>query len=216
MPPSELQFGSLLAYCPRGTSREHLESQQWMRYLKGDQYLPAFASTAARFIAARMRARLTETPFASWFGSATILVPIPRSAPAREHGLWIPHRVSQAFVVEGLANSVLTCLLRTRAVPKSSWTPAALRPKFGEHFESLSCTAEMQFEQDLLLVDNIVTRGATLLAAAERLRTAIPSARIRAFSVMRTVSEPEDFVSLFAPTLGVIRLAESGECFRSP
>ena len=91
-----------------------------------------------------------------------------------------------------------------------------MRPKFKDHLESLSCVGDLPFDQDLLLVDDVVTRGATLLAAAARMRAALPSARIRAFAVMRTISTPSEFSSLFAPAIGTIRLDDSGECFRRP
>jgi phosphoribosylpyrophosphate synthetase len=38
---------------------------------------------------------------------------------------------------------------------------------------------------NILLVDDIITRGATLLGAASRLAEAFPKAEIRAFAVMR-------------------------------
>ena len=77
-------------------------------------------------------------------------------------------------------------------------------------------SGDLPFDQDFLLIDDVVTRGATLLAAAARLKATSPSARVRAFAVMRTVSNPEEFSALFSPVAGKIHLADSGECFRRP
>ena len=213
---SEVEFGALLSYCPHGDSKAHLESQQWMRYLKSDQHLTRLSTTTSSFVAARLRARLEEMPFATWFGKEVVLVPIPRSAPAKEHGLWVPERIARALAGSGLGRSVLNCVRRERPVPKSSLVPAAMRPKFKDHFDSLALAGELPFDQDFLLIDDVVTRGATLLAAAARLKAAAPSARVRAFALMRTVSNPEEFAALFSPVVGKIQLAESGECFRRP
>ncbi|MDA4132801.1 MAG: phosphoribosyltransferase, partial [Thaumarchaeota archaeon] len=70
---------------------------------------------------------------------------------------------------------------------------------------------------ELLLVDDIVTRGATLLGAANRLAEAFPDARIRGFAAMRTVSNPSDFVDAYQPCTGTIRYREmTGDSLRRP
>jgi hypothetical protein len=64
-------------------------------------------------------------------------------------------------------------------------------------------------------VDDVVTRGATLLGAASRLADALPAARVRAFAAIRTISNPEEFSSITAQVIGRIEYRD-GETFRRP
>ena len=57
---------------------------------------------------------------------------------------------------------------------------------------------------DLVLVDDIVTRGATLMGAANRLLEVFPNARISAFVAMRTISESTEFTNIYDPRIGTI------------
>lgn len=70
----------------------------------------------------------------------------------------------------------------------------------------------------LVLVDDVVTRGATLLACASRLMEAYPSIPVTGFAVARTMSGGFDdsIVDLKVPVRGVIRLTESGATKRRP
>ena len=56
--------------------------------------------------------------------------------------------------------------------------------------------------EKFLLVDDIVTRGATLFGAANRLLEAFPKAQVRAFAAMRTVSVPSKFENMYDPQSG--------------
>lgn len=66
------------------------------------------------------------------------------------------------------------------------------------------------------LVDDVITRGATLLGSASRLCEAFPDIPIRAFAVLRTVSNPEEFSSIYSSLVGNIKLTSSGNAQRSP
>jgi len=63
--------------------------------------------------------------------------------------------------------------------------------------------------KEILLVDDVITRGATVLGAVNKIADAFPNARIRAFVVMRTISNPEEFSEIVQPCVGTIML--SGE-----
>jgi hypoxanthine phosphoribosyltransferase len=70
---------------------------------------------------------------------------------------------------------------------------------------------------NILLVDDIITRGATLLGAASRLAEAFPKAEIRAFAVMRAISSENEFQQEYCPTVGTISLREAqGDTLRRP
>ena len=105
---------------------------------------------------------------------------------------------------------------RRKGVKKSSTAPSEDRPRSAEHYDSLEVEGSIPAPEEIVLVDDVVTRGATLLAAATRLRETFPEVRVRAFAVIRTVSNPEEFVSIRDPRMEWIRLRPDGETFRRP
>jgi hypoxanthine phosphoribosyltransferase len=93
---------------------------------------------------------------------------------------------------------------------------ASDRPKALQHFESLDVRwREKNKPKEILLIDDIVTRGATLLGAANRLAAAFPDARIRAFAMMRTMSGPSNFNRITDPCTGWIELRDD-DTYRVP
>lgn len=82
-----------------------------------------------------------------------------------------------------------------------------------EQFETISVQGRISEPppNEILLVDDIVTRGATLLGAANRLAEAFPAARIRAFAAMRTISDPSEFIATYEPRSGTIEHRELTE-----
>jgi len=70
--------------------------------------------------------------------------------------------------------------------------------------------------EEIILVDDVVTRGATLLGAANRLLDVFPRTHIYALAIMRTISNPVEFEKLYDPCIGKIELLESGETSRIP
>ena len=67
----------------------------------------------------------------------------------------------------------------------------------------------------LTLIDDVITRGRTLLAAAGRLREAFPRAEIRAFALLRTLGPSETLRQVLDPCEGEIRWT-SGDARRCP
>ena len=56
----------------------------------------------------------------------------------------------------------------------------------------------------VVLIDDIITRGTQMLAAAEVIRSAWPGTTIRAFAAMRTISNTADFNKILAPVVGTV------------
>jgi adenine/guanine phosphoribosyltransferase-like PRPP-binding protein len=67
----------------------------------------------------------------------------------------------------------------------------------------------------LVLIDDVITRGRTLLAAAARLRSAYPHADVRAFALVRTTGYLSRLDRLRAPCAGVVYWA-AGDARREP
>ncbi|MGI0074656.1 MAG: hypothetical protein ACREA5_01800 [Nitrosotalea sp.] len=123
--------------------------------------------------------------------------------------LWASQRITRALINNGLGKKSEECLERIIALPKSSKSIPANRPKPFQHYESMRVKELLFNPEEIVLVDDVVTRGATILGAVNRLTEAFPDARIRAFAVMRTMSNPEKFSEIVDPCVGKIRL--SGE-----
>ncbi|MEI8259454.1 MAG: hypothetical protein WCJ30_27620, partial [Deltaproteobacteria bacterium] len=107
-------------------------------------------------------------------------------------------------VEQGFGARVEPMLVRAIALPKSALAPAGGRPSAGDHFASLSAAPTLARGNHYVLIDDIVTKGATLLGAATRLELVVPGARITAFAVMRTMGRVPDIERLLDPWVGKI------------
>ncbi len=214
---SELPFGALLTYSPHGTDEGAVQSLDYRDALKRDLRRgdppELFSVLIARFVARTLR----DLPFAEFLGSGVTLVPVPKSTLLQPGQLWVPERLARALADAGLAREVAPVLRRAKALPRASASPAARRPLPKEHFDSLAVEETLFIPERILLVDDVVTRGATLLGAASRLAATFPRAEIRAFAAMRTMSRPADFRALRDPCVGVIQFrSEHGDTLRRP
>ena len=75
--------------------------------------------------------------------------------------------------------------------------------------------AILRVKTPALLVDDVVTKGRTLLAAAARLHEAFPNADLRAFALVRTMGFLPQLERLLEPCEGIIRWA-GGDARREP
>jgi hypoxanthine phosphoribosyltransferase len=101
---------------------------------------------------------------------------------------------------------------------------AGERPTVKEHRASFAISPASSFRAGfdsqsprtrLLLVDDIVTKGRTLFAAAGLLRHTFPDAEIRAFALARTMGLVSGLEHLVAPCEGEIRWV-AGDTSREP
>jgi hypothetical protein len=67
----------------------------------------------------------------------------------------------------------------------------------------------------IVLIDDVITKGRTLLAAAARMQSAFPSADVRAFALIRTMGFRQRMDSQVQPCEGVVRWA-GGDARREP
>jgi pyrimidine operon attenuation protein/uracil phosphoribosyltransferase len=77
------------------------------------------------------------------------------------------------------------------AVQKSAFALPAQRPDVQQHFNSMAAQALAPAPTKIVLVDDVITQGCTLLAAASQLAITYPKAQIRGFALVRTVSGVE-------------------------
>jgi predicted amidophosphoribosyltransferase len=213
---SQLKFGALLTYAPHGDSLETRHSKDVMFVLKRDGYVGKQKILMSEWIAQTIQRRIIDLPFASFFQSNTILVPTPKSSLMKPNSLWVPQRIATALVRVGLGKDVSSCLVRNKAVPKAAFCAPSDRPTAAQHYESMGVQGSLSNSDEILLIDDVVTRGATLLGAANRLAQVFPQSRIRAFAAMRTISNPSEFEKVYNPCIGTIDLWESGDTYRRP
>jgi predicted amidophosphoribosyltransferase len=160
--------------------------------------------------------------FATTFGARVVLVPVPGSTCA-PLGPWVGERLACCLKELGLAAEVWPILRRRYAVRKSAFAAAGERPSVLEHYASFviergrSGEAPRSAEERLrlILVDDVITRGRTVFAAADRLREEFPAAEIRAFALLRTLGRNEVLQRLSDPCEGEVRWI-SGDARRLP
>jgi predicted amidophosphoribosyltransferase len=212
----QLEFGALLTYAPRGDSPEIRHSKDVMLALKRDGFVGTPPTLMSEWIAQTIQRKMDSLPFASFFQPNTILVPVPKSSLMQPNTLWVPERIATALVMAGIGKDVVSCLVRAKPVPKAALSTPSERPTAAQHYESMTVQGSLSKPDEILLVDDVVTRGATLLGAANRLADAFPQSHIRAFAAMRTISNQHEFENVYAPCVGTIDLWESGDTFRRP
>ncbi len=223
IPIRNVTFASCYVYSPSGSSAASERSRLLRALLK---------SGDAHFIfkyAVRVRQQVAGTsPLAGFLCPHNLLVPIPGSARTDGGSLSIAEHLALALLQEGLGNGVWKGLHRIRAVQKSATAAPGSRPTVVNHYDSFAIQgiADLQgatavprrqsaLPQQVVLVDDVVTKGRTLLAAATRVHEALPDADIRAFALLRTMGLVPGVERLLDPCVGEIRW-RGGDAYRNP
>lgn len=156
-----------------------------------------------------------QRKFPGFFGPDVMLIPVPGSAPLVKGALWVPDRLAAALVGEGLGQLVWCGLKRVFAVRKSATAPAGERPTVQDHYDSFAVESSLVPPKRIVLVDDVITKGRTLLAAATRVQEAFPDAEVRAFALLRTMGLVPDVAQLLEPCIGEIHWTGS-DAHREP
>lgn len=205
---SEIPFGSFLVYSPHGTTPVSVRSRHFCQGVKTGN------TAALRSIVERLVRDFDSTGLSAVLGPDVTLVPAPRSGVLVAGGLWPSRLIADALVAARLGAAVLPALRRTEAVPKSAFQRRGERPDAVRHFETMSAEPALAGRR-ITIVDDVLTKGNTLLAATSRVAEAFPRATVSAFAVVRTMGLQPDVEALIAPCVGTIRLI-GDEAFRSP
>jgi predicted amidophosphoribosyltransferase len=204
-----LQYFAPFCYSPRGTSTVASRSRQLRDAVKrSDSSTLTQLAEHTVVIAKLLAPEFLEGDFA--------LIPAPAHLPYRTLGPPTPAEVlCRALHRAGVGTIVWPALYRRTAIAKSAWSRPASRPDFLEHFASLRLNSLTPPTRHLLLVDDFVTRGRTLLAAAAVLHRAFPRAHIRALPLIRTEGISSDIDAIATPVTGIVRYV-AGDALRSP
>jgi len=216
LPLETLAFGSLLSYSPRGSSEVAKQSQTARNNLKTDAHLPRLNMTMTEYVGELTKKIISNYPFSKLFEKKPILVPMPKSSLMRTGDLWVPQRIAIELNKRECGGEVIECIYRKTFLPKSSTSNAKDRPTAFQHFNSMGIQTNLLSDpKEVLLVDDIITRGATTLGAANRVYLTFPKANIRVFAALRAVTPPDVFTHIFDSKIGSI--TSSGDhTFRKP
>lgn len=207
--PSEFPYGTFANFSPRGISEISRRSQAITYAIKAGRVSQIEAAIP----------RLQEpaaTVLQPFLNPAVTLVPVPRSAPLRDEALWPSLLIAEVLQAAGYGGTVSPLLERIAAVRKSSTALSSERPLIPEHRASLQVRAELLVPEQITLVDDVLTKGATTAACAELLQEHYPQSTIRIFAMMRTQGFVEEIDTVFDPAIGTIRSYASGKCHREP
>lgn len=152
---------------------------------------------------------------APFFGESTTLVPMPRSAPLMDGQLWPAERICVSLQQHGAAPYVERLLRRDVAVPKSALAAPGERPGPGTHYETMGIDPQLAVPERITVVDDVVTRGSTLIAAVSLLAEHFTETEVRGFAVIRTMGLIPDVERIHAPVAGTITLVD-GALNRDP
>lgn len=131
---------------------------------------------------------------------AGALVPVPASAPPVKDGLWVSEVICQELLRAGVGDQVRPLLTRVRRVQKSSTSSDPEdRPDPTEHATSMVCERELLDCTRLTLVDDVVTRGSTMMGCILKLRENYPDIEVQGFALARVeeaeLQEPSQMLS---------------------
>ena len=167
-------------------------------------------------VAEMMQAQWPTLPFRSFFTPETVLVPVPKSGKRMAHELWVPERVATALNRMGIGGPVSACLIRETPIRKSAYCAPEERPTASEHYDTLAVDTRINAPEQVVLVDDVVTSGAMMLASANKLADAYHGVQIRGFAVIRTQSDRFSFRNDNGPRVGTITLQSTGKTVRRP
>jgi hypothetical protein len=205
----KIAFASCYVYSPAGVGRLAARSRLLCRLLKSadPHFMDKYAGRVRRQMA-------TNERLADHLDAAPVWVPVPGSGPAGRGQRPVAEQLAEALVRAGVGRDVWAGLCRRQAVRKSATSCRGKRPTVGAHVESFGIAMGTPPPR-VVLIDDVVTKGRTLMAAAMRLHDAFPETDIRAFALLRTMGRVEGIERLVDPCIGIIRF-RAGDAHREP
>ena len=211
--PRSLEFGSHFVYPRPARSDAEQNAKAFLLRVKQDFISPVPPHE-------HLLDRAVERIHGAWLGGAhqalfgpdVTLIPMPGAGRQKPHTISSPRTICDRLVSLGMAARVFSCIERLTAVQKSAFAGPGERPGPQDHYDSMRVVRGVEDFTEIVIVDDIVTRGSTFLGAAARLLEVFPNARIRAFAVARTARMTG---GIEAPCAGTITI-NGGQPRRDP
>ena len=119
---------------------------------------------------------------------------------------WPARSICAALRGAGLAAEVMPYLKRERAVASACRSAPSEHPTASAQFATLAMLDKLTVHDRITVLDDVLTTGATLLAAASRVQLAYPHAEVRAFAALRISESSSSTADFHSPTRGQVRL----------
>lgn len=203
--PSDLQFGSLFVYPSPATTQPEKDAKAFILALKRDAILAN--GSAIQLAVERLVKEVPQSALAGLLDGSAVLVPTPGSGLPLKNAVWCARSICMAMVDAGLGSQTVTLVERAKAIRKSAFCKPGERPTPREHYDTIQVKSLIDSPERIVLVDDVITKGATLAGAAVRLIEAFPDAEVRAFAMARTESSMTDMVE---PRMGIISCWKDG------
>jgi hypothetical protein len=207
-------FGACYVYSPEGGSETAERSRLLCSRVKSGTswWLQSYATRVHE-------QSLPQQCLSELFNPSAVLVPVPKCHSVPGASTWVARKLALALKTTGLGGSVWTGLQRVREVKRSSAAWRWERPTVQQHFSSFAVMPPVTAPApeptapeptapeptEIVLIDDVVTKGRTLVAAAIRLQLTFPQTPIRAFALIRTLGLVPDVERVFDPCRGEIR-----------
>lgn len=204
-----LPYAAPFTYAPRGTDEVALKAKQRVSAIKrGDRDVIDRA-------AAWLQRQGPGSSVCSALGPSATLIPVPGSGMRTPGGLWVPERICEALLAARLGGSIWRALERKTPVAKAAFAAAGERPTLQTLIDSLEVADWLPPTGQLVLVDDVVTKGRTLLSCATVLLREFREVEVSAFALFRTQGFVTTLGKMVSPVTGSIR-EESGDAVRDP
>lgn len=194
-----IHFGAGYVYSPQGTHEVSRHSRLLCARVKAGN-----RKWLRRYVAALQGQRELDSFLTEISLPGTIAIPIPPSRCSQPTVLWPSHLLTCAMHHTGLGVVEWAGVRRLRSVVRSSDACRWERPSVSEHYRSFQIAEAAMPPARIVLIDDVITKGRTLMAAALRLHDAFPYAQIRAFALVRTLGLIEEISQLIKPCEGEI------------
>ncbi len=208
---SKVQFGAFLSYSPKGISESSAKSRNWRDYIKRGN------EEALKKAIVRLHSDCKSVPFKHFFEGDVVLVPTPSHAPlVGKEALWVPRLIAEYLVSEGLGNFTAPILKRKYCIPKSAYSHKGQRPTLQNHLDSMEVYGGLaSVPAHIVVIDDVITKGTTLLAAASLIKEVYPHTQVSCFALLRTMGRVAEVARVVDPCLGWITF-ENGDVYRVP
>ncbi len=195
-----VRFGSCFVYSPHGAGENARYSRSLCLRVKTSdaEWLPRYVETVLDHCD-------TAQELVGFFSGETVMVPVPTYLRCTQRRVWGAACLASCLKEAGIPGTVWRGLHRVDAVRKSSTASGSKRPSVQKHYESLVVgRAPERVPARLLLIDDVVSTGRTLLACWIRLRERFPHTPISAFALIRTLGFVRATPRLVVPCVGRI------------
>lgn len=199
-----MRYISLFRYEPRASGDLANKCKGIVFAIKNDSALDGTPASEA-VGRALDQLRRTHNGLSEVFDGSASLVPVPRSAPRSKDALWPSLRIAQSLQRHSLGEEVLIAVERIKNI-RASHSSGKDRPSVAEHRETLKCCLPLNAKpQRIVLVDDVITKGATAWACREVILEAVPEAEIVTFAAVSTEHPDATLIGPIAIRDGVIQ-----------